>query len=119
VNERTRRERGIEVWEGVTAAPVKEPNAPLREAMLDFVAAEVWGRPGLTRKQRRIISLSCAGASAQPIPIRAHVRSALDSGDMTHAELNEFALHFAVYAGWPLASFVQKTIDEVVAERQA
>ena len=49
----------------MTAAPLKQPTGPFHEAVLDFVSAEVWARPGLTRKERRLISLSCAGAGKQ------------------------------------------------------
>ena len=73
MNEPDRRHQGEEIWGEVTMAPVREPATPLHEALIDFVAAEVWSRPGLTRKERRWISLACAGASAQPVPVRAHV----------------------------------------------
>ena len=36
---------------------------------------------------------------------------------MTIEELQEFVLHFAVYAGWPKASLVSQIIREIVAER--
>jgi len=111
-----RRRRGEEIWEQVTAAPLRQSTGPFHEAVLDFVSAEVWARPGLTRKERRLISLSCAGAAGQPRPVRAHVRAALESGDMSLDELREFVLHFAVYAGWPNASLVNATLDDVADE---
>ena len=45
-----------------------------------------------------------------------HLRSALASGDLSVAELQEFLLHFAYYAGWPRASLVHHTLTAVVAE---
>ena len=53
---------------------------------------------------------------AQPIPIRAHVRAAIASGDITVDEMREFALHLAGYAGWPIASIVDSTITEFAGE---
>jgi 4-carboxymuconolactone decarboxylase len=114
-----RRERGIETWKRVTQKPVGEPVDPISQAMIDFNSAEVWSRPGLAFRDRRWISLTCAAIAAQPKPIQSHVRSAILSGDITPDELREFALHFAVYAGWPLASFVSGTINEVVKELAA
>jgi 4-carboxymuconolactone decarboxylase len=114
-----RRKRGEETWKQVTMQPLTVPADPFQEAMYDFVSAEVWSRPGLTRKERRWISLSCAGASGQPVPVRAHVRAALESGDITADELREFTLHFAVYAGWPLASQLSMAIAEIAPEVEA
>lgn len=78
---------------------------------LDFVHGEVWSRPGLDRTSRRWISLSCAGLAGAAGPIEDHVQAALGSGDITLSELDEFVLHFAVYAGWPKASVVQAVVD--------
>ncbi|MGW7576519.1 carboxymuconolactone decarboxylase family protein [Streptomyces sp. NPDC054765] len=33
-----------------------------------------------------------------------HVKAALDSGDLTEAELREIAVQIACYAGWPVAT---------------
>jgi 4-carboxymuconolactone decarboxylase len=114
-----RRQRGEEKWKRVTMSPVREPSGPFSEAVLDFVASEVWSRPGLADRDRRWISLTCTGFSGHRVPIRAHLRSALLSGDMSREELEEFVLHFAVYAGWPLASFVHQTLNEVIQEIEA
>jgi 4-carboxymuconolactone decarboxylase len=94
-------------------APVGEPNTPYHEAVLDFVAAEVWARPVLSRRERRWITLTCAAMAGQITAVQAHVRSAVDTGDISLEELAEFALHFAVYAGWPLGSLVQNVINEM------
>ena len=110
-----RRARAVAVWEDVSASTVAEPTSPFREAVLDVLAAEVWARPGLSRKDRRWITLTCVATAAQPVPIRTHLRYALASGDMTVTELREFALHLAMYAGFPRASFIDAVIDELEA----
>jgi 4-carboxymuconolactone decarboxylase len=51
--------------------------------------------------------------AGQITAVQAHVRSAVDTGDISLEELAEFALHFAVYAGWPLGSLVQNVISEM------
>jgi 4-carboxymuconolactone decarboxylase len=116
VEDTQRRQRGKDIWTQVTMSPVGDPVGPFAEAALDFVAAEVWSRPGLTRKERRWISLCCAAIGGQSVPIQAHVRAALESGDITAEELREFCLHLAVYAGFPSASYVHSTIDKYVEE---
>ena len=83
---------------------------PFGQATRDFVFGQVWSRPGLSRRDRRWITLSCVAAADAPQPIDDHVYGALNSGDLTLAEMLEFSLQFAVYCGWPKASHVEGVI---------
>jgi 4-carboxymuconolactone decarboxylase len=94
---------------------------PFEQATRDFVFGAVWSRPGLSRRDRRWITLTCVAAADAPRPIEDHVYAALKSGDVTVAEMLEFVLQFAVYCGWPKASHVEGVIRQqwarVCAER--
>lgn len=83
---------------------------PFDQATLEFVFGRIWPRPGLSRRDRRLVTLACVGAADAPQPIEDHVYGALNSGDLALAELLEFVLHFAVYCGWPKASHVEGVI---------
>jgi 4-carboxymuconolactone decarboxylase len=111
-----RRRSGEEIWPRVIGRPTRDPAGPFDAAVLDFVAAEVWARPGLSIRDRRWISLACTGASGMGYPVRTHVEAALKSGDISLEELEEFVLHFAVYAGWPKASLVNQMVVEVARD---
>ena len=80
--------------------------------MIDFVFAEVWERPGLSRRDRRFVTLPCVAAADAEAPLRDHVYAALNSGDVTITEMRETVLHFAVYSGWPKASRFNMVVDE-------
>ena len=106
-----RRAEAMKRFETVMCRPFDLPETPATEtALLEFVFAEVWSRPGLSQRNRRWIALTCACAADTVGPIEANVYAALASGDMTLSELQEFALHFAVYCGWPKASLVEQVI---------
>jgi 4-carboxymuconolactone decarboxylase len=83
---------------------------PFSAATREFLFAQVWSRPGLSRRDRRWITLTCVAAADAPAPIDAHVYAALNSGDVELEELLEFVLQFAVYCGWPKASHVEGVI---------
>lgn len=83
---------------------------PFEQATREFVFGQVWPRPGLTRRDRRWITLTCVAAADSPAPIDEHVYAALNSGDLALEELLEFVLQFAVYCGWPKASHVEGVI---------
>ncbi|RAY17112.1 carboxymuconolactone decarboxylase [Actinomadura craniellae] len=87
-----------------------EPTTPFDLARRDFVYGHVWRRPGLERRERRLVTLACVAAADSPHPIEEHAYAALNSGDLTLAEMLELVLHFAVYCGWPKASHLEGVI---------
>jgi 4-carboxymuconolactone decarboxylase len=86
------------------------PATPFEAATRDFLFGEVWSRPGLSRRDRRWVTLTCVAAADAPAPIDAHVYAALKSGDIELGAMLEFVLQFAVYCGWPKASHVEGVI---------
>lgn len=94
---------------------------PAEEAELDYLFGELWPDPSLGRRERRLVTLTCAGYAITPQPILEHAYAALKSGDFTIQELLEAVLHFAVYCGWPKASnlemYVRQAWTQVQQER--
>ncbi|CAJ1509743.1 carboxymuconolactone decarboxylase family protein [[Mycobacterium] burgundiense] len=105
-------DRGRQAFADVMTFPAPAESTPTSAGLLDFVFAEVWQRPGLSRRERRFITLPCVAAADAEGPLRDHVYAALNSGDVSFGEMQETALHFAVYAGWPKASRFAMTVDE-------
>ncbi|OBH31061.1 carboxymuconolactone decarboxylase [Mycobacterium sp. E342] len=107
-----RRERGLRAFaEVMTVGPPADTSPVVTNGLIDFVFAEVWTRPGLSRRDRRFVTLACvAGADATPA-LEQHVYAALNSGDIAITEIREAVLHFAVYAGWPKASQFNMVVD--------
>jgi len=117
MTEETRRERGQRTYREVMVSEPPAPDTPyIANGVVDSVFGELWSRPGLLRKERRFITLACVGASAAPLTIESHVRAALESGEISLAEMHEFVLHFAYYHGWPRASTVHGLVMKVAAE---
>jgi 4-carboxymuconolactone decarboxylase len=92
------------------------PTTPYRAAGRDFVFSEIWDRPGLDRRSRLWITLACVCAARSPIAIHTYVRAALRSGEITMAELREFALHFSVFQGFPKGAEVDAALDAIETE---
>ncbi|WP_319454716.1 MULTISPECIES: carboxymuconolactone decarboxylase family protein [unclassified Mycobacterium] len=107
-----RAERGRRAFADVMTFPAPDDSAPATLSMIDFVFAEVWDRPGLSRRDRRFVTLPCVAAADAEGPLRDHVYAALNSGDVTITEMRETVLHFAVYSGWPKASRFNMVVDE-------
>lgn len=106
-------ERVRHAYTDVMGIAAPEPHSAAMARLYDFVFAEVWQRPVLSRRDRRFITLACVAAADAETPLRDHVYAALSSGDVTIAEMQEMVLHFAVYAGWPKASRFNMIVDEL------
>ena len=88
------------------------------DVVIDQVFAEIWTRPGLTRKERRWIAITCACASGAPFAMQTHLGAALRSGDITREELQEFVIMFAAYAGHPAATAARAALDAAATQVQ-
>ncbi|MET0901898.1 MAG: carboxymuconolactone decarboxylase family protein [Acidimicrobiales bacterium] len=92
-------------YERIMTSPSPDPNGAFIESgVIGYVFGEMWRRGGLTARDRRFITLCCVGAAGATTPIETHVWAALNSGDLTYAEYDEFVLFFGTQLGWPKAS---------------
>ena len=63
---------------------------------------DVWERPGLSKRDRSVITVSALVAMNRTDQLPFHLRRALENG-VTKDELVELITHLAFYAGWPPA----------------
>lgn len=109
-------------YERIMTSPSPDPiGAYIEAGVIGYVFGEMWRRGVLTPRDRRFITLSCVGSAGAITPIETHVWAALNSGDITYAEFDEFVLHFATQLGWPKASVMQMcgmmSVFKLVEER--
>ncbi|MEZ4334291.1 MAG: carboxymuconolactone decarboxylase family protein [Myxococcota bacterium] len=90
---------------------------PWLQLSQDQVFAQIWTRPGLSLRDKRLISLTAAAYAASPPGYISHIEGALDNGDLTPAELWEWLIHFTQYAGYPKAAPVWAEIRIALAKR--
>lgn len=64
------------------------------------VEGDVWQRPGLSQRDRSVVTVAALIARNQNIDMPNEFGRALDNG-VTPAELSEIITHLAFYAGWP------------------
>ncbi|WP_407686646.1 carboxymuconolactone decarboxylase family protein [Mycobacterium sp. HUMS_1102779] len=106
--------RGERAFREINCLPFAPPrdNPYSGAGILNFVFGEMWLRPGLGVKERRLITLACVGFQDAQYPIMSHVYAALKSGDVSFREMDELVLHFAAYYGWPKGSYLNQVIAE-------
>jgi 4-carboxymuconolactone decarboxylase len=80
------------------------------------ISDDLWKRPGLTRRDRSIVTVSALIARIQTIGMLHYFNIALDSG-VKASELSEIVTHLAFYTGWSTALSAVPTLKEIFAER--
>ena len=99
---------GVRSFEEINLVSAPSQDSPYFYAgILNYVFGHVWLRPGLTVRERRLVTIPCVGVSDAANPIWSHVTSALGSGDVSYEEMLELILHVSAYAGAPRAQRLQ------------
>ncbi|HQR12371.1 MAG TPA: carboxymuconolactone decarboxylase family protein [Casimicrobiaceae bacterium] len=82
----------------------------------DVLFGDVWARPGLSRRDRSLVTVSALIAMDRPDQLRSHLKLALDNG-LSKDELAETLTHLAFYAGWPSAVSAAGVAREVFSNQ--
>jgi len=114
--ESERRRLGKQKLEQIAQIPAFEPADQFMAETLDHVFGELWQRPGLPDRDRRLLSIAVVGALGREFETKTHIRGALASGDVSPAEMAEIVLHVTHYAGWPVGSLMNRCLRESCAE---
>ncbi len=78
----------------------------------DVVFGDIWERPGLSKRDRSLITVAALTAMYRTDQLKRHIKRALDNG-VTKDEIVRTIEHMAVYAGWPTAANAYETAREV------
>ena len=91
--------------------------APKLAELTDGVLfGDVWERPGLSKRDRSLVTISALIAMNRPDQLRSHLALARQNG-VTQAEIVEAITHLAFYAGWPNAVGAVAVAREVFAQK--
>jgi len=83
-----------------------------------LVYGDIWERPGLSKRDRSLITVAALVALYRPDQLKGHTARALANG-VTKEEIGELITHLAFYAGWPSAMSAAKIAKQVFEETPA
>jgi 4-carboxymuconolactone decarboxylase len=83
----------------------------------DRLLGEVWKRPGLTPRDRSIVTLAALIARNQTAEMPYYLNLALDNG-VKPREVSETITHLAFYSGWANAMSAVAVAKDVFAQRK-
>jgi 4-carboxymuconolactone decarboxylase len=111
------RQKGIAKFEEVMGFAPPEMDDPFFEMTLDHLFPNVWGRGELSRRERRLITLTVIACLGHEATLTLHLNAAMKSGDLSDKDIDELMLHLAHYAGWPVAAMGTGVVRQLRAQR--
>jgi 4-carboxymuconolactone decarboxylase len=113
-----RRARGAAKFQEVMGFPPPSvAGSPFFDQTLEHLFADVWSRPGLPVRERRLVTLTLLMQLGHEPTLKLHMGAALRSGDLSEAELEELVVHVAHYAGWPSGALGFQVLGQLRTER--
>ena len=118
-----RRERGMAVRrevlgdEHVDAAVARTTalDQPFQEYIAGAAWADVWGRPGLERPTRSLVTIALLAALGHEQELEMHLRATRRTG-ASPEQITEVLLHVGLYAGVPAANLAFAAFKRVFAD---
>ena len=99
--------------------PARGPYADIAPALDEITRnvlfGDVWERPGLSKRDRSLITVATLVAQYRTNELPFHLTRALENG-VTGDELSELITHLAFYAGWPAANTAVGIARQVFAK---
>jgi 4-carboxymuconolactone decarboxylase len=116
-------ERGLEIRKSVLGAEFVDNaiksaddfNRPFQELVTEYCWGAVWGREGLSKRERSLLNLAMISALNRPHELKMHVKGALTNG-VTRDQIREVFMQVAIYCGVPAGVDAFRTAREVFAQ---
>ncbi|MBW0274144.1 carboxymuconolactone decarboxylase [Nocardia sp. MH4] len=84
----------------------------------DHLFGEIWSRPALTVRERRLLLLGALTAQGHLDIAEIQIGAALRNGELTEEQLREIALFLCHYVGWPAGTKLDGAVGKVVAQER-
>jgi 4-carboxymuconolactone decarboxylase len=95
---------------------------PFQDLITRYAWGEIWSRPGLSRAERSIVTLTVLAALQHENELAMHVKAALRNG-LSPEQIQEVLLQVTVYAGVPAGNrafgVAQRALAEHAEAREA
>ncbi|MGD9622563.1 MAG: carboxymuconolactone decarboxylase family protein [Mycolicibacterium sp.] len=84
----------------------------------DHLFGTIWTRPGLSMREKRMMTLTVVTALGITDLAEIQVNAALSNGELTEDELKEMAIFLTHYLGFPLGSKLDGVVTKVAGKRR-
>jgi 4-carboxymuconolactone decarboxylase len=104
---------------GFSARLPHHQQGPFLRDTVEHLFGEVWSRPGLSVRDRRLLVIGATAALGRSDLIRIQTLGALRNNELDAAQLEEALLQLAYYVGWGNASALGDGFNAALADLAA
>jgi len=91
---------------------------PFFDLTVDHLFGTIWNRPGLSMRDKRIMTLTAVAALGNSDLAEIQANAAMHNDELTGDELKEMAVFVTQYLGFPLGSKFDGAVSKVVKKRK-
>jgi 4-carboxymuconolactone decarboxylase len=112
------RKKGLEKMNEVYGWEMPDMPGDYFALTADHLFGTIWTRPGLSMREKRMMTLTCVTALGISELAEIQVNAALHNDELTVEELKEMAIFLTHYLGFPLGSKLDGVVTKVAGQRK-
>jgi 4-carboxymuconolactone decarboxylase len=110
------RRRGLEAMERVYGFDMTDGEGDFFGLTADHLFADIWSRPGLTDRDRRLLLIGLLAGSGGHDVLTIQIPAAYKNGELDEEQLREIVIFLCHYAGWPNGARINSIVEETIAK---
>ena len=110
------RRRGLEKMEQVYGFDMTDGAGDFFAYTADHLFADIWNRPGLSNRDRRLLLIGMLAGSNQHDVLTNQIPAAYAAGELDDEQLREIVIFLCHYAGWPNGARLNSIVEETIAK---
>ena len=112
------RRRGLEKMEQVYGFEMSDGEGDFFRYTVDHLFADIWQRPGLTDRDRRLLLIGLLAGSGQHDVLGIQVPAALKAGELDADALREIVIMVCHYGGWPHGARLNALVEDAIGKHE-
>ena len=110
------RRRGLEKMEQVYGFEMSDGDGAFFGYTADHLFADIWERPGLTDRDRRLLLIGLLAGSGGHDVFGIQIPAAYANGELDDTALREIVIFLCHYAGWPNGARLNSIVEDTIAK---
>jgi 4-carboxymuconolactone decarboxylase len=112
-----RRRRGLAMMTQVYGWEVQDGPGDFFAMTVDHLFAQVWTRPGLTVRERRLLLIGLLIGQGMHDVAELQIDAALGNEELDADQLREIVIFLTHYAGWPSGAKLSMQAEKLIGAR--
>lgn len=111
-----KRRRGLAKMEQVYGFDMADGDGDFFGYTADHLFADIWNRPGLTDRDRRLLLIGLLAGTGQADVLGIQIPAAHANGELDDAALREIVVFLSHYAGWSQGARLNSVVEDTIAK---